>query len=512
MVIVKRALLSCYDKTSLEVFAKGLVELGVELIASGRTAAMLQQRGVRVKTVEEFAGITEQLDGRVKTLHPKIHAGILARRDDPTHARAVGPEGLIDLVIVNLYPFRETVRRSGVSYQEALEQIDIGGVALLRAAAKNFPHVAVVSHPAQYPEVLTALRQGQGTLSEAVSRSLATTTFQVTSTYDHEVAAYLGSTAEALFPDALTAPLRHRQSLRYGENPHQHAAWYLPDEDTAWGLGTLRQLQGKELSYNNLLDLDAALRSLLDFPEPTCVIVKHHSPCGLASADTMGDAFLRACEGDAESAFGGVVGFNRTLDVETAERLAARFLEVILAPSVDPQAAARLSQKPNLRIVTLEWPTALQHALEWRQLCGSWLLQTPDASTLTEKTARLVTKRAPTDDERSDLIFAWKLAKHVQSNGIVIARHRATLGIGQGQPSRVRAVRLAIQNAGSRARGAVVASDGFFPFPDSLELIAQAGVAAVIQPGGSVKDADVIAAADRAGVAMVVTGLRHFRH
>ncbi|MBI3320296.1 MAG: bifunctional phosphoribosylaminoimidazolecarboxamide formyltransferase/IMP cyclohydrolase [Candidatus Omnitrophica bacterium] len=512
MVVVRRALLSCYDKTDLHVFAKGLVELGVELIASSGTATLLRQHGVRVSTVEEFAGITEQLDGRVKTLHPRIHAGILARRDDPAHARAVGPEGLIDLVVVNLYPFHETVRHPGVSCQEALEQIDIGGVALLRAAAKNFPHVAVVSRPSQYPEVLIALRQGEGTVSEAVSRSLAATTFQLTSAYDQDIAAYVGHTTETRLPDRVAVQLRRHQALRYGENPHQHAAWYVPDEEAAWGLGTLRQLQGKELSYNNLLDLDAALRGLLDFPDPTCVIVKHHAPCGLASGSTMEDAFLRAREGDAESAFGGVVGFNRALDAATAERLTGLFLEVILAPSVEPQAAAWLSKKPNLRVVRLEWPTTLHHALEWRQVCGSWLLQAPDSSTLMENAVRVVTKRAPTDDERSDLVFAWTVAKHVQSNGIVIARHHATTGIGQGQPSRVRAVRLAIQNAGSRGRGAVAASDGFFPFPDSLELIAQAGITAVIQPGGSVKDAEVIAAADQAGVAMIFTGLRHFRH
>ncbi|MBI3021668.1 MAG: bifunctional phosphoribosylaminoimidazolecarboxamide formyltransferase/IMP cyclohydrolase [Candidatus Omnitrophica bacterium] len=534
MVRVKRALLSCYDKTGLDVFAKALASLGVELVASSGTAEFLAKQGLRVTTVEDFAGITEQLDGRVKTLHPKIHAGILARRDDPAHLEAVGERGLIDLVVVNLYPFEETVQRPGASLAEALEQIDIGGVALLRAAAKNFAHVAVIAQPQQYPAVAEALRADNGRLPEALTRQLAMTAFSVTSAYDTRISAYLSSSIlpepsagrlsegrSARSGTAAAPPtsagevwlnLRRRQGLRYGENPHQQGAWYVAAAEPPWGIGTLSQLQGKELSYNNLLDIDAALRCLLDLEEPACAIMKHHSPCGVASAPTIQQAYERAYACDAESAFGGVVGVNRPLDVALAEQLTTTFLEVIMAPSVEPSAAALLAKKANLRVVSLAWPSALPSTPEWRSLSGSWLQQEPDRVSVETGSLRVVTKRAPLERERADLLFAWKAAKHVKSNGIVLARDRATVGIGQGQPSRVGSVRLAIERAGKRSHGAVVASDGFFPFPDSVELLAQAGISAVIQPGGSLRDAEVVEAADRANLAMLVTGIRHFRH
>jgi phosphoribosylaminoimidazolecarboxamide formyltransferase/IMP cyclohydrolase len=520
MVTVKRALLSCHDKTGLERFAKALAALGVELIASGGTAEFLTQHGLRVKTVESFAGITEQLDGRVKTLHPKVHAGILARRDDPAHVQAVGPEGLIDLVVVNLYPFPRTVQQPGVSLAEAVEQIDIGGVALLRAAAKNFAHVGVVCRPQQYDDVAAALRDGRGRLTEALARRLAVEAFAETSTYDTWIAGYLdwvnASRAPAAegggLPDAATLTVRKRQALRYGENPHQRGAWYVPSSGTLWGLGTLRQLQGKELSYNNLLDLDAALRCLLDFNEPACVIVKHHSLCGLATAASPREAYERAAACDAESAFGGVVGINRPVDEALAAQLTQTFLEVILAPAVDPQALGRFEKKANLRVVSLEWPAALPPEPEWRQLSGSWVAQDPDRPTGDAGALRVMTKRSPSDAERRDLLFAWTAVKHATSNGIVIARDGATVGIGQGQPSRVGSVRLAIEKAGPRARQAVAASDGFFPFADGVELLAGAGVTAVLQPGGSIRDRDVIAAADAAGMAMLAGSTRHFRH
>ena len=519
MVTVKRALLSCYDKTGLDVFAKALAALGVELVASGGTAEFLIQQGLRVKTVEEFAGITEQLDGRVKTLHPKIHAGILARRDDPAHVKAVGAGGLIDLVAVNLYPFERTVQQPGTSLAEAVEQIDIGGVALLRAAAKNFAHVAVVCQPTQYPRIAEALRQRKGALPEEAAYQLAVDAFALTSAYDTWIAGYLAwrSAARAAedgrtFPEAATVTIRKRQPLRYGENPHQPGAWYLPAAGPAWGLGTLSQLQGKELSYNNLLDVDAALRCLLDFDEPTCAIIKHHSQCGLASAAAPYQAYERAYACDTESAFGGVVGFNRPIDHALAKPLMETFLEVLVAPSVEPTAVALLTKKPNLRVVTLDWPPAIPPGAEWRQLLGSWILQAPDTRTAPTDTLKVATARAPTDSEREDLLFAWKAAKHVKSNGIVIAKDRATIGIGQGQPSRVGSVRLAIQKAGQGSRNAVAASDGFFPFPDSVDLLAKAEVTAVIQPGGSIRDAEVIAAADAANLAMLITGMRHFRH
>ena len=528
-VAVKRALLSCHDKAGLGAFAKELAALGVELIASGGTAEFLKKAGVKVRTVEAFAGITERLDGRVKTLHPKIHAGILARRDNPAHVKAVGARGLIDLVVVNLYPFQQTVQRSGVPLAEAVDQIDIGGVALLRAAAKNFAYVGVVCHPQQYPAVIQTLRSGKGRLPHSLTRELALAAFQMTSTYDTAITSYLSSNhgrgtggsrpAKAAtpvkaggFPDEVSVSVRKRQPLRYGENPHQQGAWYVPASGPVWGLATLTQLQGKELSYNNLLDIDAALRCLLDFEEPTCTVIKHDSQCGLASAASPAQAYHRAYACDPESAFGGIVGFNRPLNEELARKLTATFLEVILAPSVDAEAIPVFGKKPNLRVVTLEWPATAPTGLEWRPLLGSWLLQEPDSRVFSSEPLRLVTKRAPTERERADLLFAWKAAKHVKSNGIVLVSDRATVGIGQGQPSRVGSVQLAIQKAGKRSVGAVAASDGFFPFPDGVELLAKAGATAVIQPGGSIRDTEVIAAADAAGMAMLLGGMRHFRH
>lgn len=522
MVTVKQALLSCYEKTGLDALAKALAVCGVELLASGGTADFLTAHGVRVKTLEAFAGITEQLGGRVKTLHPKIHAGILARRDDADQVRAVGAQGLIDLVVVNLYPFEQTIRQPQSSPADAIEQIDVGGVALLRAAAKNFAHVAAVSHPQQYASVMDALRRDHGTLPESFTRTLAIRAFALTSAYDARIAAYLGETEPPIrpgparegssLPATATITLRRHQALRYGENPHQQGAWYLSPTEPAWGLGTLRQWQGKELSYNNLLDVDAAFRCLWECDHPACVIVKHHAPCGLASAATLSLAYERAYACDAESAFGGVVGCNRPIDAALAERLCATFLEVVMAPALDPDAVAMFAKKPNLRVVTLEWPASRPRDWEWRQLCGSWLGQDADGSTVTAQALRVVTRRAPTEQERADLLFAWIAAKHAPSNAIILAAEASTVGIGQGQPSRVGSVRLAIQKAGARARGAVAASDGFFPFPDGVELLAEAGVTAVIQPGGSIRDPDVIQAADRAGLAMCLTGVRQFRH
>ena len=513
---IKRALLSCHDKTGLDAFAKALAKLGVALVASGGTAAFLKQHGLKVTTVESFAGIREQLDGRVKTLHPKIHAGILARRDDPAHLKSVGAAGLIDLVVVNLYPFQQTAQKAGVSLAHAVEDIDIGGVALLRAAAKNFAHVAVVSNPERYADILGALRDGRGRLPAALARRLAAETFQLTSGYDAAIASYLAGAggarpaAESALPEEASVTVRKRQLLRYGENPHQQGGWYLPVSGTVWGLATLTQLQGKELSYNNLLDADAALRCLLDFDEPTCAIIKHNSQCGLASAAEPLEAYRRAYACDAESAFGGIVGVNRRIDAALARELTSTFLEVIMAPSVEPQALEAFRKKPNLRVVTLEWPLRLPAAPEWRQLSGSWLLQQPDAAT--SDLLKLATKRAPSERERADLLFAWKAAKHVKSNAIVLASGGATVGIGQGQPSRVGSVRFALERAGARSAEAVAASDGFFPFPDGIELLAKAGVTAVIQPGGSIRDQEVIAAANEAHMAMLLTGLRHFKH
>ncbi len=512
MIVVKRALLSCSDKTGLDSFAKELNALGIELVASGGTAEFLTKQHVPVKTVEAFAGITEQLDGRVKTLHPKIHAGILARRDEPAHIKAVGQNGLIDLVVVNLYPFEQTAQQPGVSPQDILEQIDIGGVALLRAAAKNFSGVAVVCQPAQYGLLLEALRQGQGRLSAELAHRLAAEAFELTSRYDQAIAAFLAVPKTQTSSSITTIQLQLRQVLRYGENPHQRGMWHVPATGMAWGLGTLTQRQGKELSANNLLDLDAALRCLIEFDEPACAIVKHHSLCGLATGSTIRQAYEQALACDSESAFGGIVGCNRPIDAGLAETLSETFLEGILAPSIEESAAVLFRKKPNVRVVSMDWPDRTAQGSEWRQLLGSWLEQEPDGLTVKPDALRVATQRAPSTQERTDLLFAWTAAKHVISNGIVLVSNRATVGIGQGQPSRVGSVRLAIDKAGARARGAVAASDGFFPFPDGVELLAKAGVTAVIQPGGSIRDAEVIAAANHAKLAMLLTGIRHFRH
>lgn len=514
MVTVKRALLSCFNKDGLEKFARGLRDLGVELIASGGTGVFLAKQGIRVLSLESFAGMTELLDGRVKTLHPRVHAGILAKRDDPAHMQAVGREGLIDLVVVNLYPFEDTSKIPGIAMNDVLEQIDIGGVALLRAAAKNFPFVVVASRPEQYQVVLSALQEGNGTMPEALSRQLATEVFRLTSRYDQHILAYLvtdGPSAQAggTLPASVSLQAERHQALRYGENPHQGAAWYVP-QGQGLGLAALTQWQGKPLSYNNVLDADAALRCVEDFERPTCVVVKHASPCGVASAESMLEAYRKAIEADAESAFGGVVALNRPLDGETAAQMASIFLEVILAPGMTPEAKERLSGKPNLRL--LELPKGAERSTEWRSVLGGWLAQEPDEVVLDQQAIRVVTKRQPSSQELRDLTFAWTVAEHVRSNAIVLAKDEATVGIGQGQPSRVRAVRLALLNAKDLARGAALASDGFFPFSDNVELAAAAGVTAIMQPGGSVKDPDVIAAADRAGLAMVFTGLRHFKH
>lgn len=520
MADVKRALLSCHDKTGLAPFAAGLAELGIELIASGGTAAVLRQQGLSITTVEAFTGVAEQLDGRVKTLHPRIHAGILARRDDPAHVEAVGRQRLIDLVVVNLYPFEATIRHPGVSLAQALEQIDIGGVALLRAAAKNFSNVGAISHPGQYHEALRALRDGQGRLPLPLCRRLAAEAFRLTSAYDDAIARYVAaidqppapsSEQAAGLPDHMTVQARQHQALRYGENPHQAAGWYMPPQRSE-GLVGLVQRQGKALTYNNLLDVDAAVRCAVEFERPTCVIVKHASPCGVASADHLGQAYRQALASDPESAFGGIVACNQPLDEATALHMIETFLEVIVAPAIAPEARAVFGKKPTLRLLETGALSKSDKRLDWRSIWGGWLVQESDQVGLEPSLLRVVTTRQPTDVQRRDLAFAWLVAKHVRSNAIVVAAHEATAGIGQGQPSRVRAVRLALQNAGDRARGAVLASDGFFPFPDSVQVAADAGIAAIIQPGGSIKDQAVIDAAETAGISLALTGLRHFRH
>jgi len=506
-----RALLSVSDKTGLAALAAGLIEAGAELIASGGTAAALRAAGLPVRTIEDLTGFPEILGGRVKTLHPAIHAGLLAR-DTEADRRDLAERGWapIDLVAVNLYPFAATVARPDATLADAVENIDIGGVALLRAAAKNFARVTVLCDPADYDRALDAIRQDR--LSLELRRELAAKAFAHTAAYDAAIRDYLApcpTTGE--LPARLQLDLVRIQALRYGENPHQVAALYAADP-AAGPLGG-RQLQGKELSYNNLLDLDAAWRAAASFDEPTVVIVKHLTPCGIASAASLAEAFPAALASDPVSAFGGVIAANRLFDDVTAETLGSLFVEAIAAPAFSTEALAQLARRTNCRLLEMGRPVpGLNQAPGWemRSVHGGLLVQSPDPGDQAEW--QVVTRRAPDERELIALRFAWRACQHVKSNAIVLAQGTATVGIGGGLSSRVDAVRLAVTKAGERAQGAALASDAFFPFPDGVEEAARAGVTAVVQPGGSVRDAEVVAAADRLGLAMCFTGVRHFRH
>ncbi|MGQ9500887.1 MAG: bifunctional phosphoribosylaminoimidazolecarboxamide formyltransferase/IMP cyclohydrolase [Anaerolineae bacterium] len=507
-----QALISVSNKSGLVEFARELIALNWRLVASGGSARTLREAGLPVTEVAEVTGAPEMLGGRVKTLHPAIHAGILAR-DHAADRAELARHGIppIDMVVCNLYPFRETVARPDVSLEEAVEQIDIGGVALLRAAAKNFDRVTVLCDPQDYALVLEELRAA-GTTSPLTRRRLALKAFRHTRDYDSAIVTYLErqfeTQTEAPLPSRLELSLPLAQAMRYGENPHQSAAFYATEGGGPLG-GEL--VQGKPLSYNNVLDLDAAWRAACSFEAPTVVIVKHLSPCGIASAEHLPHAFRAALASDPVSAFGGVIAVNRPFDLDTAEALGDLFVEAIAAPAFTSAARAHLAaHKPNCRL--LQIAHAATGRWELRSVAGGVLLQSVDCGDPPDTVWRTVTRRAPGEREMEALRMAWKACQHVKSNAIVLVRDNATVGIGGGLPSRVDAVRLAVAKAGERARGAVMASDAFFPFPDGVEVAAQSGVTAVIQPGGSVRDEEVIATADRLGVAMVFTGVRHFRH
>ncbi|OGX41579.1 MAG: bifunctional phosphoribosylaminoimidazolecarboxamide formyltransferase/IMP cyclohydrolase [Omnitrophica WOR_2 bacterium RIFCSPHIGHO2_02_FULL_68_15] len=535
MVIVRRALLSVSDKTGLVPFAQGLVRLGVQLLSTGGTAKLLRAHRVPVRDVSEFTGFPELLEGRVKTLHPKVHGAILAKRDHPTHVAQARQHGFefIDLVVVNLYPFEATVRGGGATLEEAIEQIDIGGPAMLRSAAKNFRAVGVVCRPARYPEILEALAKAKGRLPDEQLYDLAVEAFAHTAWYDSAIYAYLDGRRPAgatpPLPDQLVLQAVKRQDLRYGENPHQRAAFYqtLPPLGTPpaasaltpTGLAAMTQLHGKALSFNNLLDVSAASALAHEFPQPCVAIIKHTNPCGVACAPTLRLAFQRAYACDPLSAFGSIIGFNRIVDVPTARALvASEFLECLAAPGYQAAALKLLQQKKNLRILKLpppaphQGPSAGARGLDVKTIAGGCLVQDLDRLGADPAAWKAVTRRAPTAAQRRSLTFAWLVAKHVKSNAIVVVRSLQTVGIGVGQTSRVDSAATALKKAGRRARGAVLASDGFFPKPDGVQVAARAGIAAIVQPGGSIRDAQVIAAADRAKLAMVVTGQRHFRH
>lgn len=504
---VTRALLSVYDKTGLPALAAALAALGVELVATDGTARALESEGLPVRRVETLTGLPALLGGRVKTLHPAVFAGLLARDTAADEAELLAHGFLrFDLVVCNLYPFASATR-SGAPDEDVLEQLDIGGVALLRAAAKNHDSVIVLSRPADYAGTVEALRAGG--LSPAERRRLAAEAFRHTAAYDAGVADWMAgpSPDDGPLPASLHLVAERALVLRYGENPHQRAALYRwRDADPPFA-----QIQGKPLSYNNLLDLDAAVEAAADFEEPTVVIVKHTTPCGIASAETPVLAYRLALESDPVSAFGAVVAVNREVDLALAEALDALFVEVLAAPSLSPEAYAHLRRaKKSCRLLTVPPPGASEPLL--RAVRGGVLVQTADRAPLAPERWTVPTRRAPTDAERAGLAFAWRAVKHVRSNAIAVVRGTATVGLGGGQPNRVDAARDAVRRAGERARGAVAASDGFFPFPDGLLVLAEAGVTACIEPGGSVRDPEVVAAADAAGVALVFAGERHFRH
>ena len=519
---VARALLSVSDKTGLAAFAGGLARLGVALLSTGGTAKALSEAGLPVVEIGDYTGFPEMLGGRVKTLHPKVHGGILARRDDPGHLAALEKHSIptIDLVVVNLYPFRETVAKPGCTLDDAIENIDIGGPAMVRSAAKNWRDVGVVVDPADYASLLAELEVPGRALSAETRFALARKAFSHTAAYDGAISNWLTARgpdgAAAAFPDRFNLQAAKVLDLRYGENPHQQAAFYRDLIPVPGSISTFRQLQGKELSYNNLADGDAAWECVKTFAEPACVIVKHANPCGVAIARTPQDAYRLAFATDPTSAFGGIIAFNRPVDAPTLAAVAAQFLEVLIAPSYTTDALAAIAQKKNVRV--LEVPLAATPPageLDFKRVGGGLLVQTADAQDVPPEGVRVVTKRAPTAREMTDLTFAWRVARFVKSNAIVYCSGGRTLGIGAGQMSRVDSTRIAAMKAKQAdlsLAGSVVASDAFFPFRDGLDVVADNGAVAVIQPGGSMRDDEVIAAADERGLAMAFTGVRHFRH
>ena len=523
MTRLKRALISVSDKTGLLDFAHGLAELGVELVSTGGTAKGLAEAGLTILNISDITHFPEMLDGRVKTLHPAVHGALLADRSKPEHMETIAQHDItpIDLVVVNLYPFAETIAKPGVTREEAVENIDIGGPSMIRSAAKNHASVAVVVSPSDYPAILAELQKNDGALSQETRTRLAVQAYAHTAAYDATITNYLAAQEEGQgFPSLLTLAFTKVQDLRYGENPHQRAAFYREPAATG-GIASASKLHGKEMSFNNIYDLNAAYNLVLEFAgtaTPAAAIIKHTNPCGAAVADTLAEAFRQAREGDPISAFGGILAVNKTIDAETANLITGKntFFEAIVAPGYEPEAFTILTTKKQWgqNLILLEAASMTASSAEeydYKRVSGGLLVQTQDAATLTTETES-VSERTPTSEEMSDLLFAWKLVKHVKSNAIVLVKDKQLVGVGAGQMNRVQSVRLAVAQAGEKAKGAVLASDAFFPFPDGPEAALQAGVTAIIQPGGSKKDDESIAIADQYGAAMVLTGRRHFRH
>jgi len=515
---IQRAILSVTDKSELIDFARKLAALGVELVSTGGTAKLLRDSGIAVKDISELTGFPEMLDGRVKTLHPKVHGGILHRRENAAHRAAVADHGIpaIDMVVVNLYAFEKTAATPGVHFEELIENIDIGGPSMIRSAAKNFQDVAVVTSPSDYNGIIEEMSKSGGELSRQTKWRLAQKAFATTAAYDMAIASTLERVTgdgnlvlqrQQGFPQTLRLAFQKTMDLRYGENPHQNAAMYA--DASGSGVANARQLQGKELSYNNIVDVQAAWDLAQDFEETVCAIIKHTNPCGTATGKTLAEAYVRALECDPVSAFGGVIGVNRPVDGAAANEMAKLFLEVIAAPMFEEGAKAVFASKKNLRLV--EVPPGQQ---KWvlKNISGGMLVQEADLHKLSESDLKVVTRREPTPGEKRALLFAWKVCKHVKSNAILYARDGQTVGVGAGQMSRVDSCKVGAMKAQLPLKGTVAASDAFFPFPDGVEEIAKAGATAIIQPGGSVRDQEVIEAADRLGLAMIFTGVRHFRH
>ena len=525
MTPITRALISVSDKTGIVEFAQALAQAGVEILSTGGTAKLLAEKGLPVIEVADYTGFPEMLDGRVKTLHPKVHGGILGRRDLPEHVAKMAEHGIgnIDLVCVNLYPFEATIANPDCTLEDAIENIDIGGPTMVRSAAKNWAHVAIVTDSADYAALADELRANAGKLSKPTRFALAKKAFTHTAAYDGAISNYLTSLAEGevtgtpervAFPNRLNLQLVKVQDMRYGENPHQAAAFYRDLDPAAGSIANYRQLQGKELSYNNIADADAAWEAVKTFDAPACVIVKHANPCGVAVAADPLSAYKLAFATDTTSAFGGIIAFNCEVDAATVEVVSAQFLEVLLAPSFTDEAKALIAAKKNVRV--LEIPLAAgANPFELKRVGGGVLVQTPDVRNVTLPELRVVTERAPSEQEMSDLLFAWRVAKFVKSNAIVFCKDGQTAGIGAGQMSRVDSTRIAARkaaDAGLPLVGAVAASDAFFPFRDGIDVIAEQGIKAIIHPGGSMRDEEVFAAANEHGIAMVLTGVRHFRH
>lgn len=510
---VKRALISVSDKTGIVEFAKELVEQKVEIISTGGTLRTLKEAGIPAVSISEVTHFPEILDGRVKTLHPAVHGGLLAIRENEKHREQIEAHQIqpIDLVVVNLYPFQETIKKPNVSLAEAIEMIDIGGPAMLRSAAKNYRDVTVLVDPKDYERVIDEIKANQQTELET-RYYLATKAFEHTAAYDALIASYFRQHGGDPFPEQLTLTYEKQQSLRYGENPHQNAAFYREPLVASGRLANGKQLQGKELSYNNINDASSALALVREFDEPTVVAVKHMNPCGVARGKTIAEAFRRAYQADPVSIFGGIVAANRIIDQQTAEQMVEIFLEIVIAPGFEPEALTILKEKPNLRLLQVEQLQASGTTFQTVSVDGGLLIQEADQKEIRREDCKVVTSRQPTEVEWEQLQFAWKVVKHVKSNAIVLAKDFHTIGVGAGQMNRVGAAEIAIRQAGEKAKESVLASDAFFPMPDTVEKAIEAGVTAIIQPGGSIRDQESIDLADQHGIAMVFTGIRHFKH